>query len=203
MSENSAPDGGGIYNFDFNATAVVLLKNSILKKGASGDNVVNSAGTVTSQGYNLTDDATGFTSTTGDIRNTNPQLASLANNGGVTKTHALLSNSLAINAGTNASAPAQDQRGFFYVGANDIGAYEFSGIELRITSITRLANGDIQLQGTGSPSGAHTIMAASALGVTANFGSIGTATANSSGIWLFTDTQAENFERRFYKERFP
>ena len=35
----------------------------------------------------------------GDIRNTNPQLGPLQNNGGLTLTHALLSNSPAIDAG--------------------------------------------------------------------------------------------------------
>jgi len=204
VNGNSAPIGGGIYNLSNAATtAQVFLRNNILRTGASGGNVVNTSGTVTSSGNNLTNDNTGFASNTGDIRNTEPLLGPLAFNGGFTQTHALLSGSPAINVGTTFFAPTSDQRGFFYLGANDIGAYEFNGIELRITSITRLANGDIQLIGTGSPGGVHSILAAPALGTPASFGSIGTATANSSGIWQFTDTQAESFPRRFYKASFP
>jgi hypothetical protein len=40
-----------------------------------------------------------------------PRLAPLANNGGRTQTHALLSGSPAIDRGDNAGAPATDQRG--------------------------------------------------------------------------------------------
>ena len=52
------------------------------------------------------------------------QLATIANNGGLTETMALLSASPAINAGTANGAPAADQRGQPRYGAVDIGAYE-------------------------------------------------------------------------------
>jgi CSLREA domain-containing protein len=203
VNANSAPNGGGIYNFSNSANATVFLRNNILRTIASGGNVFNNGGTVTSSGNNLTNDNTGFASNSGDIRNTDPMLGPLAFNGGLTQTHALLSGSLAINAGTSFFAPTQDQRGFFYVGANDIGAYELNGIELRITSITRLANGDIQLQGSGSPNGAHTILAALLPGPRTSYASIGTATANASGVWQFTDTAADGFTKRFYEASFP
>jgi len=53
----------------------------------------------------------------------------LADNGGGTYTHALLSNSPAINAGDNVGCPATDQRGVSRPqgAACDIGAYEFDG----------------------------------------------------------------------------
>src|SRR5262249_50085455 len=58
-----------------------------------------------------------------------PSLGPLANNGGPTRTHALLSGSVAINHGDNASVPpgvTTDQRGFLRIagGVVDIGAYE-------------------------------------------------------------------------------
>lgn len=48
-----------------------------------------------------------------DLINTNPLLAPLADNGGPTLTHALLTGSPAIDSGPNAAAvcPATDQRG--------------------------------------------------------------------------------------------
>jgi hypothetical protein len=95
---------------------------------------VDASGTFTSLGYNLlgkSDGATGFTAT-GDQSGTSaapldPRLMALANNGGPTRTHALQSNSTAINAG-GASAPAYDQRYLLRNGASDIGAYEYNGL---------------------------------------------------------------------------
>jgi Right handed beta helix region len=58
---------------------------------------------------------------------TNPKLAPLANHGGPTRTHALLSTSPALNQGSNSQALDTDQRGVGFarmVGAIDIGAYE-------------------------------------------------------------------------------
>jgi hypothetical protein len=55
-----------------------------------------------------------------------PKLGPLADNGGPTKTHALLPGSPAIDAGANTGAPATDQRGFPRIvgAAIDIGSYE-------------------------------------------------------------------------------
>ena len=64
---------------------------------------------------------------TGDQTNENdPKLESLANNGGDTKTHALMSDSLAIDNGECSSGPATDQRGEARPQDDtcDIGAYE-------------------------------------------------------------------------------
>ncbi len=67
----------------------------------------------------------------------NPQLAPLGNYGGTTQTHALLPNSLALNAGNNAGVAATDQRGAtrIFGGTVDIGAFESQGF-----SLTPLAN---------------------------------------------------------------
>src|SRR6266566_4857149 len=136
ISGNSAVSGGGgIYNY----FAALDLTDTILNTGASGANITNNSGTVTSDGYNLSSDAAGgdgmqgpggFLNHTGDIRNTNPMLGPLQNNGGPTFTHALLTGSPAIDAGDPnfTSPPFCDQRGagFNRVSNNriDIGAFE-------------------------------------------------------------------------------
>jgi Chlamydia polymorphic membrane protein (Chlamydia_PMP) repeat len=116
FSGNSANSGGGIYNDGTfggsGGSAAVEIGDTILNAGASGANIVNSDGTVTSDGYNLSsDDASGFLTGTGDLINTDPMLDSLANNGGPTLTHALLPGSPAIDAGENFTAGTTDQRG--------------------------------------------------------------------------------------------
>jgi hypothetical protein len=132
FSGNSAP-GGGIYSStsDYESFATVTLRNTILKAGASGQNIQNVLGTIISQGYNLSsDNGGGYLSHQGDRINSNPLLGPLQDNGGPTFTHALLPGSPAINAGDPnfTPPPLYDQRG---PGFNrvvnsriDIGAFE-------------------------------------------------------------------------------
>jgi hypothetical protein len=70
---------------------------------------------VMSLGYNLSSDAAGgdgttgpggFLNATGDLRNTNPNLGPLQDNGGPTFTHALLPGSPAIDTGGGCSINA-------------------------------------------------------------------------------------------------
>jgi hypothetical protein len=109
ITGNSAPSGGGIYN-----VGSVEVSNTILNAGALGENIFNSGGTVTSDGYNLSsDDGGGYLNGPGDQINTDPLLGPLQNNGGPTFTHALLPGSPAINAGDPSFTPPPyyDQRG--------------------------------------------------------------------------------------------
>jgi CSLREA domain-containing protein len=78
------------------AGVATTLSNTILANVPSGNNCV---GTVTDDGYNISDDGScNFTDSTSK-NNTDPKLAgSLANNGGPTQTIALLQGSPAINA---------------------------------------------------------------------------------------------------------
>ena len=66
---------------------------------------------------------------TGNLRGVAPQLGPLANNGGPTRTHALLAGSPAINTGSNPQNLTTDQRGAGFPRTNgtatDIGAFEF------------------------------------------------------------------------------
>ena len=126
ISGNSGTNGGGIYN-----TSSLIVRNTILNAGASGENIFNDGGTVTSLGYNLSsDDAGGYLTGPGDQINTDPLLGPLQNNGGPTFTHALLPGSPAIDAGDpNFSPPPfNDQRGCHFDrvfnGRIDIGSFE-------------------------------------------------------------------------------
>jgi hypothetical protein len=148
LSGNSTCSGcgaGGIQNISlYGGSSTVEVTNTIFNTGAVGVNL-GSIGTFISHGYNLSSDDAGGDGSTGpggllngpgDIRNTDPLLGSLKNNGGPTKTHALLLGSPAINAGdpnfdANIFFPPllYDQRngpGSLRVvnGRIDIGAYE-------------------------------------------------------------------------------
>ena len=114
----------------FNYTGVLTIDNTVLKAGPSGHSIVN-FGTVTSLGYNLSnDDAGGYLIGPGDQINTDPMLGPLQDNGGATFTHALLPGSPAIDSGDPKFTPPPfyDQRGpgFDRVrgGRIDIGAFE-------------------------------------------------------------------------------
>src|SRR5262249_47244134 len=67
-----------------------------------------------------------------------------------------------------------------------------------ITSINAVTNGQVQLQGSGLAGLAYTIQANTNLGTT-NWLAIGTAIANASGIFSFTDTNAASFSQRYYR----
>jgi hypothetical protein len=109
LSDNSSPLGGGVFNI-----GTLQIGNTILNAGASGANIANNGGTVTSHGYNLSsDDGGGFLTGPGDQINTNPRLGPLQDNGGPTFTHELLPGSPAIDAGDPNFTPPPffDQRG--------------------------------------------------------------------------------------------
>src|SRR5829696_3748260 len=140
LSGNSATEsfgnGGGISSNG----GTVTLKNTIVANSPSGRNCsVTSGGPITNGGYNLDSDGScGFGTTNHSLSGTtanplDPQLGTLNDNGGPTKTHALLEGSPAIGKGNNAfavdangNALQFDQRGvdFLRIGGAgvDIGA---------------------------------------------------------------------------------
>ena len=146
----SNDNGDGVF---VGASTTVLVRNTII--AGNGSAGLELMGTFTSQGHNLIgrDGGNGFSNgVNGDQVGTiasplNPLLGPLANNGGPTMTHALLSNSTALDAGDNCVAdPAHcgdanisqlttDQRGTIFnrlvdgpdvdsTATVDIGAYE-------------------------------------------------------------------------------
>jgi CSLREA domain-containing protein len=120
VADNLATTGGGL--FHNNGGGAFTMKNTLVAlnlvrfAGAGPD----LSGSFTSLGHNLIGAGTGATGFTngvnGDLVGTStnpidPKLGPLANNGGPTKTHALLAGSPAIDHGDNAGVPATDQRG--------------------------------------------------------------------------------------------
>jgi hypothetical protein len=117
--------GGGIYNKSGAAT----LQNSVVANNTYGGNC---NGSVASHGHNLSSDLTCHFNGAGDQSNNNPKLGALQNNGGFTKTMALLAGSPATDAGNpsgctdgNGHRLTVDQRGHSRptISACDIGAY--------------------------------------------------------------------------------
>jgi hypothetical protein len=138
LSGNAASSGGGIVN----DIGTFLVKNTILANSSSGGNCFENTGsTNTSQGHNLSDDATcsSFFTQAGDLNSTPAGLDpnGLQNNGGLTQTIALLATSPAVEAipltptnyctDVNGAPVTTDQRGVTRPqqgSACDIGAYE-------------------------------------------------------------------------------
>lgn len=127
ITSNVSPQGGGIA-----AVANLYLRNSIVAGNIDTDdasvdpNCAIMGGVVLFSGTNLSNDGTCGTGA-GMIVAPSVGLGPLADNGGPTKTHALLRGSPAIDAGTSCTE-ATDQR---YVSRNngtscDIGAFEFT-----------------------------------------------------------------------------
>lgn len=141
---------GGIYN----QGSTVTLSNTLIAGNHEGVNFGPDCGgsSFTSKGHNLIQSLTATCQltgdTTGNITGQDPRLGVLADNGGATKTHALIAGSPAIDAG-NPAAPGgggaactlSDQRGLLRPrgSACDIGAFE-RVTELSISSI--LPDGD-------------------------------------------------------------
>ena len=206
-------DVGAFYNDGtFSGSATLKIGGTILKTGTSGVNLGNNAGTVTSLGYNLSsDDGDGFLAATGDQINTDPMLGPLQNNGGPTPTHALLGNSPAIDAGTNFSGLATDQRGTGFArtvdisfvtnapggDGTDIGAFEVQTAEYPVPPGFSSTNSTTFLSGafntftvvaTGRPPPTVQKTGALPAGVSLSSGGVlsGAPPAGSSGVYPLT-----------------
>lgn len=141
----SSDGGGGLRHTGANGS--VKFQNTIVAGNTSSSSARDLKGAFISQGHNLIANSAGSTGFANGANNDsvggggNPvldaRLASLMDNGGPTHTHALLSDSPAINSGNDGFAPPTDQRGYFRLGISDKGAFEFGGLEVRIINIAR------------------------------------------------------------------
>ena len=120
---------GGIHN---EAGGTIELRNSLLAQNNNGGPDCN--GTFKSAGFNLVGNVSqcSFTPSTGVRLDNSPRLSPLADNGGLTATHALQFGSPAINRGDpggcknhQGSPLNNDQRGLSRIQRCDIGAFEY------------------------------------------------------------------------------
>lgn len=152
VSGNGASgSGGAIYSdsfgtITFSASTIVSNNSGIFNNGFSSISLANSllanattncTGTFSSNDYNLSSDGscTAFTQLH-DLQSVNPYVGLLANNGGPTQTHALMSGSPAIDripgAGGCSVNISTDQRGISRPQPSgsmcDVGAYEYQPV---------------------------------------------------------------------------
>jgi VCBS repeat-containing protein len=123
ITKNRGRGGGGINHTGGASGSIVTLKNTIVAGNINEAGQQNDCGSsggvgIVSEGYNLVGAGTGCPSGgTGDLTTSDPKLGALADDGGPTKTHALLTDSPAIDAGPPTSGdsicppPSTDQRG--------------------------------------------------------------------------------------------
>ncbi|MCF7979560.1 MAG: hypothetical protein K9L82_16430 [Chromatiaceae bacterium] len=116
--------GAGVYVGGF---GTMTARNSILAGNSGAEDCTSFLSPATDAGYNLVQTQDGCNFTDGDngtIVGQAPQLGQLRDNGGPTRTHALLTGSPAIDAGD--TELTTDQRGFSRPAgaADDIGAFE-------------------------------------------------------------------------------
>lgn len=125
----AAGGGGGIRH----RSGLAELVNTIVAGNAASDGPDCRGGAITSLGHNLigTTSRCGYVSAPGD-KSGNPLLGPLMDNGGRTRTHALLPSSPAINGADNSYCTAADQRGVVrpQLLQCDIGAFEFDAFSL-------------------------------------------------------------------------
>ncbi len=138
---NSTFSGNGAWETIENHSTL-HLQNTIIANSISGKDCDN-RGTIATNTKNLIEDGSCGAEFSGD-----PNLGSLTDNGGPTKTHALLPGSFAIDAGDNNVCPATDQRGVTRPinGICDIGAYEEGAyVELPTLNVQSTLGGQIKL----------------------------------------------------------
>jgi hypothetical protein len=128
---NSAQSGAAIY---VNASVVtdgsIIAKNTVSIPGPADLYVRGASSTLTGSHNLIVSSNLGLSGTL----TSDPRLAPLANHGGLTRTHALLPLSPAVNAGNNIPGSLFDQRGSGFArdvpaGSPDIGAYERQAID--------------------------------------------------------------------------
>src|SRR5438132_4408614 len=136
-AENGA-FGGGIYGSRPTTTDSSIIA---LNSAPTGPDFTGGGG-LQSTGYNIianNADAVISSQPTDQIGTPaapiDPLLGPLADNGGLTLTHALQSGSPAIDRGDPA-APPEDQRGYGRVGVPDVGAFEYGGVATILVNIS-------------------------------------------------------------------
>jgi len=216
--------GTGIYNDGrFGGSATLELGDTIFSSSGANTSIENAeaAGTVISDGFNLSSDNGGgcLTNATTDLVSTDPKLGPLQNNGGPTATHALLSGSPAIDRGKNFGL-STDQRGrprpVNFAGipnamggdGSDIGAFEAqispgSGLVL-LTGAAKLDSGGFGFSFTNVPGATFTVFTATNVALPlSNWTVLGVPIEIAPGQFQFADPQVTNSPQQFYRVTSP
>ena len=154
LSGNSAvtynTQGGGIANVYGGVTTLI---NTIVANSPSGGDLVGAVGSYSGNNDLIDDTSAGTNGSNGYFGASSFYVVAagldpngLQNDGGPTQTIALLPGSPAINGGSNANAPATDQRGLprIALGTIDIGAFE---VQMATPSISATVGGTVVLGG--------------------------------------------------------
>jgi len=136
--------GAGVYNIQSSLLQNPIIQSSIIAQNHNDQDLFGTA--YQSLGYNLignADDAM-ISPVTEDLigSSANPMLANLeplSDNGGATKTHGLLANSLAIDHG-NPLDLTSDQRDFAIYQVRDMGAFEYNGLSQNSLSLLQISD---------------------------------------------------------------
>lgn len=121
--------GGGIYSYRTTGSSSVTLLNTLIANNSATTSSPDALGTnFSSAGFNLVGNNQGAVGLSiNDYQNVLAGLGPFQDNGGNTRTQALLPGSLAIGGGSSVGAPATDQRGVVRPPSQvDIGAFQFS-----------------------------------------------------------------------------
>jgi hypothetical protein len=131
ITNNSGHNGGGILTTSSSASLLSTILAGNAADASYFSDLASSRTMVIAGSNDLIGDVSSNIMIPADNVREDPGLLPLAYNGGLTRTHALRSDSPGIDAGNNATQLASDQRGAGYprvVGAAaDIGAFEFNG----------------------------------------------------------------------------
>ncbi|MDZ7721806.1 MAG: choice-of-anchor Q domain-containing protein [candidate division KSB1 bacterium] len=130
----SSGSGSGLYRLaettSESSQTHLWITNCIISNGTSNNYADGTSGSNAGHSLDrfatLCRDASMDTVNSGNLNNTDPQLSILADNGGNTRTMALLATSPAIDSGTeNGILHQTDQRGLSHVNEPDMGSYEY------------------------------------------------------------------------------
>jgi hypothetical protein len=147
---NTAGTGGGV----FSNGSTVNISSTIVAGNTATTASPDVAGSFSSDKSNLigaVGTASGFSD---DLTGVSAGLGPLADNGGPTRTHALLPGSLAIGRGAAAGAPATDQRGSPRDASPDIGAFELATKPAPVLDAGKSPVLNAQGEDSGPPAGA-------------------------------------------------
>ena len=167
---NGVGSGGGVDSPGVTLQNSIVADNRAYETDLSAAHSDNCAAAATTQGHNLSDDATcGLTDGT-DRQSAPVPLGPLTDNGGPTDTEAPPPGSAAVNAGSG--CPAADQRGVSRPrgSACDVGAYEVAPPLATTAPASGVTFGGARLNGTVNPSARETT-AVFQYGTTTSYGS--------------------------------